>query len=194
MPLQHINNQMLKRMHRLGDRASITSLVDRIRTRVPGATFRTAFIVGFPGETDQAFKELRKYVEETEFDRVAVFLYSDEEDTPAAEFDGKVDRSVMQERRNELLALQEGIAVARAQVLVGSVREVLVEGVSEETDMLLEGRHEGLAPEIDGVVYINDGSAAAGDLVKVQITDAAQYDLVGHIVTETACSTSCLLQ
>ena len=194
MPLQHINNQVLKRMHRLGDRASITSLVDRIRTRVPGATFRTAFIVGFPGETDQAFKELRKYVEETEFDRVAVFLYSDEEDTPAAEFDGKVDRSVMQERRNELLALQEGIAVARAQVLVGSVREVLVEGVSEETDMLLEGRHEGLAPEIDGVVYINDGSAAAGDLVKVQITDAAQYDLVGHIVTETACSTSCLLQ
>ena len=183
MPLQHINDRMLKRMHRLGDRAAITSLVDRIRTRIPGVTFRTAFIVGFPGETEQAFDELRSYVEETEFDRVAVFLYSDEEDTPAIGLDDKVERSVMDERRNEILALQEEIAAARGQARIGSVMEVLVEGVSEETELLLEGRHEGLAPEIDGVVYINDGSATAGDLVKVEITDAAMYDLVGHIVT-----------
>jgi ribosomal protein S12 methylthiotransferase len=122
-------------------------------------------------------------VEEAEFDRVAVFLYSDEEDTPAVEFDNKIERSVMHERRNELLAMQEGIAAARGRARIGSVIEVLVEGVSEETEFLLEGRHEGLAPEIDGVVYINDGSAAAGDLVKVEITDAASYDLVGHIVT-----------
>jgi ribosomal protein S12 methylthiotransferase len=183
MPLQHINDRMLKRMHRLGDRAAITSLVDRIRTRIPGVTFRTAFIVGFPGETEQAFDELRSYVEEAEFDRVAVFLYSDEEDTPAVRFDDKVERSVMDERRNDILALQEGIAAARGQARIGSVMEVLVEGVSEETELLLEGRHEGLAPEIDGVVYINDGSATAGDLVKVEITDAALYDLVGHIVS-----------
>ena len=183
MPLQHINDRILKQMHRLGDRASIASLVDRIRRRIPGVTFRTAFIVGFPGETDQAFKELKEYMEETEFERVAVFLYSDEEDTPAVEFDGKVERSVMHERRNELLAVQEGIAAAQGRARVGSVMEVLVEGVSEETELLLEGRHEGLAPEIDGVVYINDGSATAGELVKVKITDAALYDLVGHIVT-----------
>jgi ribosomal protein S12 methylthiotransferase len=183
MPLQHINDRMLKRMHRLGDRAAITSLVDRIRTRIPGVTFRTAFIVGFPGETEQAFDELRRYVEAAEFDRVAVFLYSDEEDTPAIEFDDKVERSVMDERRNEILALQEGIAAARGLSRIGSVMEVLVEGVSEETELLLEGRHEGLAPEIDGVVYINDGSATAGELVKVEITDAALYDLVGHIVS-----------
>ncbi len=183
MPLQHINDRMLKRMHRLGDRAAITSLVDRIRTHVPGVTFRTAFIVGFPGETEQAFDELRSYVEEAEFDRVAVFLYSDEEDTPAVGLDDKVERSVMDERRNEILALQEEIAAARGQARIGSVMEVLVEGVSEETELLLEGRHEGLAPEIDGVVYINDGSATAGELVKVEITDAAMYDLVGHIVT-----------
>jgi len=182
MPLQHINDRMLKRMHRLGDRAAIISLVDRIRTRIPGVTFRTAFIVGFPGETEQAFDELRDYVEEAEFDRVAVFLYSDEEDTPAVGLDDKVERSVMDERRNEILALQEEIAAARGQARIGSVMEVLVEGVSEETDLLLEGRHEGLAPEIDGVVYINDGSATAGDVVKVEITDAALYDLVGHIV------------
>jgi len=183
MPLQHINDRMLKQMHRLGDRAAITSLVDRIRTRIPGVTFRTAFIVGFPGETEQAFDELRGYVEEAEFDRVAVFLYSDEEDTPAVGLDDKVERSVMDERRNEILAVQEEIAAARGQARIGSVMEVLVEGVSEETELLLEGRHEGLAPEIDGVVYINDGSATAGELVKVEITDAALYDLVGHIVS-----------
>jgi ribosomal protein S12 methylthiotransferase len=183
MPLQHINDRMLKRMHRLGDRAAITSLVDRIRTRIPGVTFRTAFIVGFPGETEQAFEELRNYVEEAEFDRVAVFLYSDEEDTPAVGLDHKIERSVMDERRNEILTVQEGIAAARGQARIGTVMEVLVEGVSEETELLLEGRHEGLAPEIDGVVYINDGSAAAGELVKVEITDAALYDLVGHIVS-----------
>ena len=163
MPLQHINDRMLKRMHRLGDRAAITSLVDRIRTRIPGVTFRTAFIVGFPGETEQAFDELRRYVEEAEFDRVAVFLYSDEEDTPAVGLDDKVERSVMDERRNEILAVQEGIAAARGLARIGSVMEVLVEGVSDETELLLEGRHEGLAPEIDGVVYINDGSATAGE-------------------------------
>jgi len=183
MPFQHINDRMLKRMHRLGDRAAIETLVDRIRTRIPGATFRTAFIVGFPGETEAAFNELKMYVENAEFDRVAVFLYSDEEDTSAVDFDEKVERSVMDERRNELLAIQEEIAMARGRARIGSTMYVMVEGVSEETEWLLEGRHEGLAPEIDGVVYINDGTAAAGDLVTVEITDAATYDLVGHIVT-----------
>ena len=89
----------------------------------------------------------------------------------------------MDERRNEILTVQEAIATGRGQARIGSVMEVLVEGVSEETELLLEGRHEGLAPEIDGVVYINEGLAAAGELVKVEITDAALYDLVGHIVS-----------
>jgi ribosomal protein S12 methylthiotransferase len=197
MPLQHINDQMLKRMHRLGDRRAITSLVERIRTRIPGVTFRTAFIVGFPGETERTFEELKAYVQATEFDRVAVFLYSDEEDTPAASLHDKVGRTVMEERRNEILAVQEGIAAAKGRARVGSVIEVLIEGVSEETELLLEGRHEGLAPEIDGVVYINDVVAdlthphracqdapvpAPGEMVKVEITDAALYDLVGHTV------------
>lgn len=182
MPLQHINDRMLKRMHRLGNRAAIESLVDRIRSRIPGVTFRTAFIVGYPGETDVAFSELRDYVEQADFDRVAVFLYSDEEDTPAAGLDEKVELDVMAERRNTILSVQESIAAAKGRAKVGSILEVLVDGRSEESDLLLEGRHEGLAPEIDGVVCINEGSAAAGDLVKVQITDAAAYDLVGHIV------------
>jgi ribosomal protein S12 methylthiotransferase len=183
MPLQHINDRMLKAMHRLGDRAAIERVVARIRHRIPGVTFRTAFIVGFPGETEAAFTELRDYVQQAEFDRVAVFLYSDEEDTPAVGFDKKIDRDVMDERRNELLAVQEPIAAAKGQERVGSVLDVLIDGPSEESNLLLEGRHEGLAPEIDGVVYINDGKANPGDLVKVEITDAATYDLVGHIVT-----------
>lgn len=183
MPLQHINDRMLKRMHRLGDHAAIDTLVHRIRTRIPGVTFRTAFIVGFPGETDAAFHELKTYIEDTQFDRVAVFLYSDEEDTSAVGLDEKVERSVMDERRNELLAIQEGIATARGLARIGSVMDVMVEGVSEESEWLLEGRHQGLAPEIDGVVYINEGTAGAGQFVKVEITDAALYDLVGHIVS-----------
>jgi ribosomal protein S12 methylthiotransferase len=183
MPLQHINDRMLKRMCRLGNRAAIDTLVERVRTRIPGVTFRTAFIVGFPGETEAAFNELKMYVEKTEFDRVAVFLYSDEEGTSAVTLDDRTDRSVMDERRNELLAIQEGIATARGRARIGSTMNVMVEGVSEETDWLLEGRHEGLAPEIDGVVYINDGTSAAGDLVSVEISDATTYDLVGHIVT-----------
>ena len=183
MPLQHINDRMLKQMHRLGDRATIEKLVDRIRTRIPGVTFRTAFIVGFPGETEAAFEELKQYVETSEFDRVAAFLYSDEEQTPAVELGNKIDRSVMEERRNELLSVQEAIAAAKSRERIGSVLEVLVDGPSEETELLLEGRHEGLAPEIDGVVYINDGTANPGDLVKVTITDSSIYDLVGHIIS-----------
>jgi len=182
MPLQHINDGLLKKMHRLGDRAFITDMVNKCRSRIPGLTFRTAFIVGFPGETQREFEELRDYVREMEFERVAVFLYSDEEGTPAAELDGKVDRTVMEERRNELLRVQEQIALTKSRGLIGRTIEVLVEGLSEETELLLEARHEGQAPEIDGVVYVNDGMANPGDFVKVEITDASTYDLVGHIV------------
>ena len=138
--------------------------------------------MGFPGETETEFEELKRYVEETEFDRVAAFLYSDEEQTQAVELSDKVDRSVAEGRRNELLAIQEIIATGKNRDRIGSVCEVLIEGPSEETELLLEGRHEGLAPDIDGVVYINDGVAAPGELVKVEISDAATYDLVGHIV------------
>ena len=181
MPLQHINDAVLKRMHRLGTKASITELVHRFR-RIPGLTFRTGFIVGFPGETKAAFTELKRYVAEMEFDRVAVFLYSDEEGTPGADMNRKIDRNVMEERRALLLHLQDGIARRKNRGKIGSTIEVLVDGLSEETDLLLEARHEGQAPDIDGVVYLNDGTAHPGDFVKAEITDASTYDLVGRIV------------
>ena len=197
MPLQHINDRVLNRMHRLGNRAAIEALVDRIRTRIPGVTFRTAFIVGFPGETDAAFTELRDYVEQNEFDRVAVFLYSDEEGTGAVDLEEKIEREVMDERRNAVLAIQESIATAKGRDRVGSLLDVLIDGRSTETEGVLEGRHEGLAPEIDGVVYIDEDSTLSnnarhphpempspkpGDFCTVEITDAAAYDLVGRIV------------
>ena len=200
MPLQHISDRMLTRMHRLGNRAAIESLVERIRTRIPSVTFRTAFIVGFPGETDAAFEELHEYVEEAQFDRVAVFLYSDEEGTSAVDLDEKVEREVMDERRNVILSIQESIAAAKGRAKIGSVLDVLVDGRSEETESVLEGRHEGLAPEIDGVVYIDEGATdiapqpvpdqtvphlTAGSFCKIEITDAAAFDLVGRIVTSS---------
>jgi ribosomal protein S12 methylthiotransferase len=200
MPLQHINSAMLKRMHRLGDRRAIETLVERMRTRIPGVTFRTAFIVGFPGETDDAFEELKRYVEEAEFDRVAVFLYSDEEGTPAVRLDAKIDRAVMETRRNELLAVQEAIASAKNLERVGSTFDVLIDGAAEEEGYWLEGRHEGLAPDIDGVVYIDHAGMDSrrpgrpragprpGEIVKVTITDAAMYDLVGNLAGETSSS------
>ncbi|MBI3809535.1 MAG: 30S ribosomal protein S12 methylthiotransferase RimO [Nitrospirae bacterium] len=197
MPFQHINGAMLKRMHRLGDKAHITKLVNHLRARIPGLSFRTAFIVGFPGETQAAFTELKRYLTDMEFDRVGVFLYSDEEGTPAADLDGKIDRKVMAERQAELLAIQETISLKKSRQKIGSILEVLVEGVSEETDLLLAARHEGQAPEIDGVVYLNEGTSdltrppqagqdpplpVAGDFVKAEITAAAAYDLVGRII------------
>jgi ribosomal protein S12 methylthiotransferase len=197
MPFQHINDAVLKRMHRFGDKAHITKLVERLRTRIPGLSFRTAFIVGFPGETKAAFTELKRWLTDMEFDRVGVFLYSDEEGTSAVDLHGKIDRKVMEERQAELLAVQEAISLKKNRQKVGSTLEVLVEGVSEETDLLLAARHEGQAPEIDGLVYLNEDTAnftrppqagqdpplpVAGDFVKAEITDAAAYDLVGRIV------------
>jgi len=182
MPFQHIHDPILKEMHRLGTKASITELVNRFRRRVPGLSFRTGFIVGFPGETKAGFRELTRFVTEMAFDYVGVFHYSDEEGTAAATLRRKIAPQVIEDRRAELLALQEGISLRKNRIRIGSTIEVLVDGPSEETDLLLESRHEGQAPDIDGVVYLNEGTANPGDMVKAEITDAYAYDLVGRIV------------
>jgi ribosomal protein S12 methylthiotransferase len=182
MPFQHIHDPILKEMHRLGTKASITELVNRFRRRVPGLSFRTGFIVGFPGETKAAFRELTRFVTDMAFDRVGVFPYSDEEGTAATTLRRKIAPQVIEDRRAELLALQEGISLRKNRIRIGSTIEVLVDGPSEETDLLLESRHEGQAPDIDGVVYLNDGNASPGDIVRAEITDAYAYDLVGRIV------------
>ena len=190
MPLQHISDGMLKRMHRLGDRKHVTKLVERIRTKIPGVFFRTAFIVGFPGETDAMFEELKQFILDMEFDRVAVFLYSDEEGTSAVDLDRKVDQAVMEERRNELLALQESISEAKNRDYLGRTMEVLVDGISEESDRLLECRHEGLAPEIDGVVFCDRSAGKPGEFISVTVTDVAGYDLIAQPVVRADAPTA----
>lgn len=181
MPLQHISDPILKSMRRGKPRRFIEKLLGDIRGAVPDITMRTSFIVGFPGETDANFKELLDYVDGESFERVGVFKYSHEEDTPSYDLADQVEQAVIDERHAEIMLLLQEKSRDRMETYVGKRIEVLVDGVSEETDLLLAARHAGQAAEIDGTTYINDGSAKAGDIVEVEITEAFEYDMVGHI-------------
>ncbi|MBK6685319.1 MAG: 30S ribosomal protein S12 methylthiotransferase RimO [Deltaproteobacteria bacterium] len=181
MPLQHIADPVLKRMKRGRPRKFIEKLLEEIRVAVPHITLRTSFIVGFPGETDQDFQELCDYIEGESFDRVGVFKFSREEGTPSHDLDGQVPAEVIAERHAAVMELLREKSKEKLESFIGRRVPVLVDGPSEETDLLLAGRHSGQAPEIDGTTYINDGQARAGDLVEVEITETFDYDLVGHI-------------
>lgn len=181
MPLQHINDEMLKGMNRHMTRSEITRVLDRIRERIPEAVIRTQFIVGFPGETEERFQELLAFVEEQKFDRVGCFKYSPEEGTPAGRRTDQIDEEIKQRRHDELMLLQMGISKAKQTSLIGKVVDVLVEGYSEETELLLQGRTSQQAPDIDGVVLINEGEADIGEIVQVEITDCMEYDLIGRV-------------
>lgn len=182
LPLQHINDAILRKMNRKGSSRLIRNLLTRIREKVPGVTLRSTFIVGFPGETEAQFEEIADLIRDIRFDRLGVFTYSREDGTTAYPLGDPIPAEVKTERQEKLLALQSGIIREKHAMMIGTVQEVLVDGPSRETDLLLEGRTEGQAPEIDGVVYINDGAASAGDIVKVEITQAGEHDLVGHII------------
>jgi ribosomal protein S12 methylthiotransferase len=182
MPLQHINNDMLKLMNRKMTRQEVESVLNKIRAEIPQAVIRTQFIVGFPGETEEAFQELLTFIEEQNFDRVGCFKYSPEEGTPGGRMDNQVDEETKERRHRQVMALAQKLSKRKHKQLVGRTFDVLVEGFSEETDLLLQGRTSQQAPEIDGVVLINDGQANIGDIVKVKITDSMEYDLIGEIV------------
>lgn len=182
MPLQHINNEVLKKMNRKMTREEITEALVLIRREIPDAVIRTQFIVGFPGETQEQFEELLKFVAEQKFDRVGCFQYSPEENTPGGKMEDQIDDATKQLRHDALMEVQQNISRDKHQAFVGKTLEVVVEGLSDETDLLLQGRMSQQAPEIDGVVLINDGQAKVGDFVKVKITDSMEYDLIGEIV------------
>jgi ribosomal protein S12 methylthiotransferase len=186
MPLQHASQNVLKLMRRGGNRASLERLIERVRRRVPGIGVRTTFITGFPGETEEDFDELLAFVRNVEFDRVGVFTYSDEEGTPAFALPDKVDAKVAAKRRDRLMREQRRISLKRNRARIGETCRVLFEGAAKETDLLWQGRLETQAPDIDGVVLINDApegfTPAPGDFVNVRITDAHEYDLIGHIL------------
>ncbi len=182
IPLQHADRRALKRMKRAGSAARYLDLVQSARKLAPDIWLRTTFIVGFPGETEEEFDNLTEFVEQARFDHLGVFQYSPEDGTPSAELADRVPRMVAQRRADQLKELQRPISLARRKRLVGETIEVLVEGACDETDLLLQGRHRGLAPGIDGRVLINDGFAPAGSLSQVEITEAHADDVVGHIV------------
>lgn len=184
MPLQHINDDVLKKMNRKMTRGEIETALMNIRDYIPEAVIRTQFIVGFPGETQEQFEELLQFVAEQQFDRVGCFKYSPEENTPGGRMTDQVDEETKQYRHDALMEIQQNISREKHSDFVGKTLDVLVEGFSEETDLLLQGRFWGQAPDIDGVVLINDGEAKVGDMVKVHITDNMEYDLIGAIVEQ----------
>lgn len=182
MPLQHINNEMLKSMNRRMTKEHVQSAIAKIRESIPEAVIRTQFIVGYPGETEEQFQELLEFVKESRFDRVGCFMYSKEEGTKAGTLPGQLTQSVKKRRHDQLMKAQMEISRENHQAFVGRTMDVMVEGYSEETDLLLVGRNSQQAPEIDGITYINEGEASVGDIVRVRVTEAMDYDLVGSII------------
>ena len=182
LPLQHIDNAILKKMRRAITEAQTRTLLDQLRAAIPGLTLRTSLIVGFPGETERAFQKLVDFVRDAQFERLGVFAYSPEEGTPAYDLPNQVPAEIAAARYQQVMEIQAAIALQKNQALVGTVQTVLVDGVSAETELLLEARTAGQAPDIDGVVYINEGQTAPGAFEKVLITEAFPYDLVGQIV------------
>jgi ribosomal protein S12 methylthiotransferase len=182
MPLQHASDRLLRSMRRGRDSAFLVALLAKLRARIPGLTFRTSLIAGLPGETEEDFQLLKEFVRTQRFERMGCFQYSDEEGTAAYDFPDKVPQKVIERRWREVMAVQKRINREQNRALIGKRLEVLVEGPSPESEHLLVGRHEGQAPDIDGVVYINDGFGYPGEFVTVEVTEAHDYDLVGRVV------------
>jgi ribosomal protein S12 methylthiotransferase len=180
MPLQHINDRMLKRMQRRVNRQETERLVGKLREKIPGLVMRTTFIVGFPGETEAEFEELHAYVREARFERAGVFTYSYERDTPAVRLEGHLPEEMKAERRDRLMQAQQAVAFAWSNAQVGKEMEVLLDGPDPEMPSHFLARGPQDAPDIDAVVRLKGKNLHAGDLVRVKITAADGYDLVGR--------------
>lgn len=187
MPLQHASASVLKRMKRGASGDIFLKLLEKVRSTIPAVSIRTSFIVGFPGETDADFEELMQFVQAAQFDRLGVFSFSDEDTAQSYHLENKVDRRTIENRKRKLMALQKKISRAANRKLIGREFPILLNGPSDETDLLWEGRMPTQAPEIDGICYINDlgeGEAAPGQLRRIRITEAHDYDLVGELIDE----------
>ena len=180
LPIQHINNRILKLMNRPTTRKKIISLIEKVRKIIPGVCLRTSIIAGFPSETDSEFKELLDFVREVRFDRLGAFIYSREEDTPAYSFKGQIPQRIKEERFDAIMAAQQEISAAVNAKLLGKSLCVLIE---EEQDGAYIGRSQQDAPEVDGLVYVNAKSPLRkGEFKQVRITDTLEYDLVGEVI------------
>jgi ribosomal protein S12 methylthiotransferase len=186
VPLQHASAAVLKRMKRGGSADIFLRTIEKMRGTIPGVTLRTSFIVGFPGETEKDFEELCSFVKEAEFDWMGTFAYSDQEGATAFSLDEKLSPREIERRRKHLMQIQKGISRRRKKAMRGHEFDVLLEGPSEESDLLLEGRSAMHAPEIDGKLYITDVPEgmipSPGEFYRCQVTETHDYDLVARIV------------
>jgi ribosomal protein S12 methylthiotransferase len=181
MPIQHADDGVLRAMRRGVTRRRMAEIVAALRDAIPGATLRTTVLVGFPGETEDAFETLLAFLDDVRFDRVGSFVYSAEEGTPAAAMPAPVPAEVAEERARLVQETQDRLAWERQSALLGSVHEVLIDGPSQDPAFAWEGRTAAQAPEIDGVVYLADRSLAPGQRLPVEIVEVDGYDLVGTL-------------
>lgn len=184
IPLQHVSESILRAMRRPFGRRHIEDIINRIKAIIPQAAIRTTFMVGFPGETEADVEEIANFMRQHRLNNVGIFTYCNEPGCPAEHLPDQLSAEAKEERYNYLMATQAPISLALNEEMVGSSQEVLVEGVSAETELLLAGRTKYQAADIDGCVYIADGQCQSGELVQVRITEAHPYDLVGEIIPE----------
>ncbi|MFO1462923.1 MAG: 30S ribosomal protein S12 methylthiotransferase RimO [bacterium] len=182
MPLQHISERVLRSMKRGSPSRYVRQVLDRLKAAMPEISLRSTFIVGYPGETEAEFQELYDFVRDTEFDRLGVFQYSREEGTPAAKLPDQVPAALKRERYERLMELQQGVSLRKNRALVGRRLRVLCEGVSEESELVYQGRLPSQAPEIDGVTYLSGDAAKPGSFLEVRVTEAHEYDLVAEVL------------
>lgn len=184
IPMQHCSDNILKRMGRKTSKADITALVEKLRGEIPDFVIRTTFIVGFPGETEEEFEELLDFVDDMSFDRVGVFTYSPEEDTPAAEFDNQIDPEEKERRKDALMQLQQEVSYDNGQNSVGEELLVMIEGKLPEEHVYV-GRTYKDAPDVDGYIFVySPEELVTGDFAHVTVTGASEYDLIGEIKNE----------
>ena len=184
IPIQHASDRILKRMGRRTSKQELIDIVGKLRKEIPDIVLRTTLITGFPGETEEDHEELKEFVDEMEFDRLGVFTYSPEENTPAAEMADQVPEEVKEERRDELMELQQAISYDRGQDRIGQELLVMIEGkVADESAYI--GRTYGDAPKVDGYIFVQTGELLmTGDFAKVRVTGALEYDLIGVLSDE----------
>ena len=183
LPIQHANTDILKRMGRRTSKEQLEEIIGKLRKEIPDIAIRTTLITGFPGETEEQHQELVDFVDEMEFDRLGVFTYSPEEDTPAAEMEGQIPEEVKEDRQAEIMELQQEIAFEQAEDMVGKEVLVMIEGkVADENAYV--GRTYKDAPNVDGLIFVNtEEELMSGDFARVKVTGAAEYDLIGELIS-----------
>lgn len=184
IPIQHASDRILKRMGRRTDQASIRRIVEKLRREIPDIALRTTMITGFPGETQEDHQELMEFVDDMEFERLGVFAYSEEEGTPAAEFPDQIPEELKNERRDEVMELQQEIAFEKSEAMIGRVMDVMIEGkVADEPAYVARTYMDG--PGVDGYLFVNSGELfMSGDFVRVKVTGASGYDLIGEVLED----------